>query len=1007
MPPAGKAGIALALLAVVWAPARAAQLPVRTYTTADGLPRNNVSWVYSDSRGFLWLCTIEGLARFDGYEFRTYGVADGLPHPVVNTIIETRAGLLVIGTHEGLAVLRTQMEERTHRRFDVFYPGPTGGERQINALFEDRDGVLWCATAQHLYRIRWRGSVPSFETAIRDVAVQDFAQDRAGNLWMAAWDQGVVELTPSGAIHRYGKQRGGPYLLSRGRDFGLAYVVAVDTEDTVWVGTHNGLCRLRSGPGADGSIVERLFDERDGLRYSRVNSLYVTRTGRLWIGLAEGGTAEWTGDAKRPFRMLRAAEGLVDRGSNAMGEDGSGNLWIATGDEGAKRIARDGFVTYTTADGLARNIGTAFAEGRNGDLFAVNLMPDSLDLNRFDGERFHAIHPKLPAHTHWLGWGTGRMALQDCEGDWWIATGEGLCRFDGRAGAAGLATRLPKARYTPRDGLPAAEIFRLFEDSRGDIWVATNAPSSVTRWDRASGSFQKPAGIPENDRVYAGFAEDRGGNVWIASSTGFFRWREGRLERVDQPGTEPATAAALYLDHSGRMWLGNRQGLFRSDQPAAQRPEFTKVLGEAVQCVTEDRYGRIYACTGHGVACLDPANGRLRRFTTADGLGPGNLQSAFTDRRGDVWFGLTRGVSRFTPQADTPHPAAPVYITSIRASGRDVPAAERGEKAAAGISLQPYENSIEVNFVGIELGAGRSLRYEYKLQGAQNDWQALGRERSIRFASLSPGNYRLLVRAINNEGTATDPPASVELFVATPMWRRWWSLALIAMGVAYALYGVHRSRMRTALELERIRTRIATDLHDDVGASLSQVAIMSEVASRRAAADREALNEIAGASREVLQSMSEIVWAIDPRHDRLQDLTQRMRWFAGETLSAAGVALHFSVVGNEREPRLRPDTRRQLFLIFKECVNNIVRHAGAGNVNVALTVELNRLVMRIEDDGCGFDTREAGAGHGLRNMASRAEQLGAAFELRSRPGEGTCLCLRVPIGRGIGAAVSA
>ena len=992
---------------MVWAPVRAAQLPVRTYTTADGLPRNNVSCVYSDSRGFLWLCTVEGLARFDGNEFRTYGVADGLPHPVVNTIIETRGGLLVIGTHEGLALLRTHREERTHSRFDVYYPGPSAGERQINALFQDRDGVLWCATAKHLYRIRWTGSVPSFETAIRDVPVQDLAQDRTGNLWMAAWDQGVVELTPGGAIRRYGKERGGPYLLSAGRDYGLIYAVAVDGVGTVWAGGHTGLFRLRSGPAADGSIVERAYDERDGLRYSRVNCIHVTPSGRLWIGLAEGGTAEWTGDPRRPFRMLRAAEGLVDRGSNAIGEDQSGNLWLGTGDEGAKRIARDGFVTYTTADGLAHNIGSAFAAGRNGDLFTVNLMPESLDLNRFDGERFRAIHPRLPPHIRWLGWGTGRIALEDCEGDWWIATGEGLCRFDGRRGAAALADRLPKALYTRTSGLPGAEIFRLFEDSRGDIWVATNSPSSVTRWDRASGRFEKPAGIPENDRVYTGFAEDHAGNVWIGSADGFFRWRGGRLERMDRPGTEPATAAALYLDHSGRLWLGNRQGLFRSDHPATEQPQFEKILGEAVQCVTEDRWGRIYACTGHGVACFDPANGRLRRYTTADGLGPGNLQSAFTDGRGDLWFGLSRAVSRFTPQPDAPHPAAPVYITSIRASGRDVPADEWGERAAAGISLQPYENSIEVNFIGIELGAGRSLKYEYKLEGAQKDWQALGRERAIRFASLSPGNYRLLVRAINNEGTASDPPASVELFVATPMWRRWWSLTLMALGAAYVLYGIHRSRMRTALELERIRTRIATDLHDDVGASLSQVAIMSEVASRRAEADREALDEIAGASRELLQSMSEIVWAIDPRHDRLQDLTQRMRWFAGETLSAAGVALHFSVSGNEREPRLRPDTRRQLFLIFKECVNNIVRHARATQVKISLTVELNRLVMRIEDDGCGFETREAGGGHGLRNMASRADQLGAAFELRSRPGEGTSLCLRVPFGRRMRSAVSA
>jgi signal transduction histidine kinase len=311
--------------------------------------------------------------------------------------------------------------------------------------------------------------------------------------------------------------------------------------------------------------------------------------------------------------------------------------------------------------------------------------------------------------------------------------------------------------------------------------------------------------------------------------------------------------------------------------------------------------------------------------------------------------------------------------------------------------LRPYENSVEVDFVGIELGAGRSLDYEYKLDGAQRDWQALGRERSIRFASLAPGVYRLLVRATNSEGAVTDPPASVELFVATPLWRRWWSLSLMGAALAASLYTAHRRRMRHVLELERVRTRIATDLHDDVGASLSQVAIMSEVVSRSAIADRKVLEEIAGTSRALLQSMSEIVWAIDPSHDRLHDLTQRMRWFAGETLSGCGIVLHFSISEQERELRLSVEARRQVFLIFKECVNNIARHAQARNAYIALKAEQAHLVLEIEDDGCGFDAG-SNAGHGLRNMAWRAHLLNAAFEVNGSPGKGTRVVLCVPLG---------
>jgi signal transduction histidine kinase len=343
-----------------------------------------------------------------------------------------------------------------------------------------------------------------------------------------------------------------------------------------------------------------------------------------------------------------------------------------------------------------------------------------------------------------------------------------------------------------------------------------------------------------------------------------------------------------------------------------------------------------------------------------------------------------------------PHPPARVYITSIRSSGRDVPVAERGETSATDVSLRPYENSIEVGFVGIELGAGRSLDYEYKLEGAQRDWQTLGRERSIRLAGLAPGAYRLLVRAINSEGVASDPPASVALFVSTPVWRRGWALALMSTILAALLYIALQQRMRRVLELERVRTRIATDLHDDVGASLSQVAIMSEVVSRRAAADRDALAEIAATSRELLQTMSEIVWAIDPSHDRLHDLVQRMRWFAGETLSGRDITLHFSSSEEEREMRLAVEIRRQVFLIFKESVNNIARHAQARYAKVGLKVDQNWLVLEVSDDGCGFEAGRCG-GHGLRNMAERARAMGGSLEVRSRPGCGTLLVLRAPL----------
>jgi signal transduction histidine kinase/ligand-binding sensor domain-containing protein len=943
----------------------------------------------------LWLCTSEGLARFDGYQFRTYGAEQGLPDPAVNVVLETRSGRLLIGTEAGLAVLKSGADERIHSRFDVYNPGHDPVDLQINALLEDRKGVLWCGTASGLFRGSWTGPVPRFDKVVA-APINDLAEDRAGNLWVAAWSEGLIEVSAAGEIHRYGDKQGLPFFVREGRRFPwLVYSVAVDGEGRIWAGTHVGLCRVRQSPAPDGSIVERVYTTEISKFNFTINCLYVDRSGRLWVG-SRGGAGEWTGDPKQSFRHWGAAEGITDRAVSAIGEDVAGNVWIATGDRGAMRVARGGLITYRHADGLAHNredsAVNAFTETPKGELFAITLL-DSLALNLFDGQRFRVIHPAFPPRMRWFGWGRISIGFEDREGDWWLATGEGLCRFDSHGDAVAVARRSPKALYTRKDGLAADEIFRIFEDSRGDIWAATNAPTSVSRWDRAAGSFQKPPVLVDNSLSVTAFAEDRAGSVWIGTTLRIFRWRGGRLEQI---GRAPVYVAAVFFDHLGRLWLGGRQGLFRSDDPLRESPEFQKVLGDAVGCIAEDRSGRIYMCTGRGVACLDPANGRLRRFTTADGLGPGQLQAAYRDRRGDMWFGSTLSASRYTPQPETPHPPAPVYITSIRSSGRELPVSERGATTLPRIDLRPYENSLEVDFVGIEMGMGRSLEYEYRLEGAQKHWQPVGKERSVHFASLAPGAYRLVVRAINNEGTPTDPPASVDLLVATPVLRRWWSLSLMAIVLAASLYAAHQRRMRHALELERVRTRIATDLHDDVGASLSRVAIISEVVSRGAEPDRRALADISATCRAVLQSMSEIVWAIDPSHDHLQDLTQRMRWYAGETLSHSGTVLHFSSPEDPPELRLSIEMRRQIYLVFKESMNNLTRHAQSPHCYVTMKVAEGQLVLEIADDGCGFHPEQT-AGHGLRNMALRARSLNANFEVQSRPGEGTSVRLRVPL----------
>ena len=322
-----------------------------------------------------------------------------------------------------------------------------------------------------------------------------------------------------------------------------------------------------------------------------------------------------------------------------------------------------------------------------------------------------------------------------------------------------------------------------------------------------------------------------------------------------------------------------------------------------------------------------------------------------------------------------------------------------GESRVSGPVLSPGQNFIQFDFVGLGFGAGEKLRYQYRLEGAGSDWSAPAENRSVHYASLSPGRYRFLVRALNAQGLGSAQPAAVSFTVLPPFWMRWWFVLPAGTALAMLLYAAHRYRLGRLLELERVRTRIATDLHDDIGASLSQISILSEVARRRAGdvdALQKPLAEIAGASRELLASMSDIVWSINPQRDRLRDLLQRMRRFATDVFTARNIEFQFHAPVAELEGKLDPDMRRQVFLIFKESVNNIVRHADCTQVEIRFAVEKAGLVLSVRDDGKGFDAAQSPAGNGLASMRQRAASLNGSLEITVDGDRGTRVTLRVP-----------
>jgi hypothetical protein len=303
--------------------------------------------------------------------------------------------------------------------------------------------------------------------------------------------------------------------------------------------------------------------------------------------------------------------------------------------------------------------------------------------------------------------------------------------------------------------------------------------------------------------------------------------------------------------------------------------------------ITEDRKGRIYAGTARGVDRLDPANDRVTHYSHAEGI-DGDIRSALCDRNGDLWFSSNRGLFRLRPDSDLPRRALVAKIVSVRVAGVAHPLSELGETNVGHIDVAWYRNSVEIEFSAMDFQAPEQLRYQFRLLGATGEWSEPTPNPAVHFSNLAPGSYQFLVRAINADGLTSPTPASFAYTISSPPWRRWWFQALAAALLAGLVYLWHRISMNRQLALERVRSRIATDLHDDIGASLARIAVMSEAVKDRVNAgdsdSQRMLANIAETSRSLVEGMGDIVWSIDPRDDNVGDVVARLRAFGSDVL---------------------------------------------------------------------------------------------------------------------------
>jgi len=1018
----GGLGGALALcFSVVVSPA--AQLPVRTFGTADGLPGDAVTALLEDSRGFLWVGTQTGLARFDGTTFVTYTTDDGLPHPGITALAEDRDGTLWVGTTGGLAHM-LPVRESGGRLFEALTfeglctdPG-IGAWRanEVGGMIRRRDGILWVASGPCVFRLEHDQPKPTLTRV--DIAVSftpgarpdvtSMAEGTDGSLWVSS-GSGLARICPDGHVERLPLAVRGVFVDAAGDVWSIGrslhrYTPAgcTGTAPTV-AGTVVVGPETPAPPSAPGLLVT--WGQAAGMAPHWGQSLAQASDGTIWAATTFG-LYEVNGGH---LRRYGTADGLAAESLVSVLVDSAGTLWVGTGPSGLMRVAPPGLASFTRRDGLLTDKVSQILPDGHGGVLLVGF-PPAAGVHRVEGDRLRGTRFALPAWIHEPGWAESQAVLVDHLGDWWVPTGQALLRFSRPARVEDLANARAAATYGAAE-LGSQAVFRTFEDSRGDVWMGLLELGRLARWERSTGAirrFGKADGVPEEPA--SAFAEDGHGAVWIGFyGGGLARWRDGRFRLFAAGEGIPAGfVSALLVDRRGRLWVGLlRTGLIRIDDPGAERLRVVDYgrpegLGsEAVTCLAEDADGRIWVGTRNGADLLDPATGAVRHYDASSGLISNTTVAIGIDGGGRIWIATNSGVSRLQPGREGPPARLGLRLVELRTGGRERPLPEVGVTELRDVRLTTGAGDIELGFVGISLAAGETVGFQHRL--GRQEWSALAAERRLHLAGLSPGRYLLSVRAVRSDGVTSDT-ASVEIVVPTPLWRRWWVVTAAALVVLGGAVSAWRARRRRRLDLERVRSRIASDLHDELGLSLSRIAVLSEVARRKSDAGRDAggaeMREIGDEARDLIDATSDMAWALDPRSDDLPSLLARLRRMMADVFDGTGVAWSFAGPDAAAALALGAEQRRHLYLILKEAVHNAARHARASRVEVRAGLDRGTVTAEVSDDGVGFDPggADAESGHGMTSMRRRAEELGGTLEVISGRGSGTLVRVVAPLG---------
>ena len=976
---------------------------LRAWQTYEGLPDNTVSGVAQTADGYLWVATLGGLMRFNGEKFEEFSTLriPGVPNRVVRNLFQDRRGRLWLAMDRGLVVCVDKNLAKVFAQTEALQ------DSRVAVMAEDREGSIWLVYDNAFYRISGQDErLLRFDSGAELPAGGSpwLATDGSGTLWFVSgphagffregkWreqltlDDGPLRLCAAGdgglwvcSATRIFKFKEGGKLEERGKFPAKVEVHAMleDHTGALWIGTAaDGLFRLENAMLTQVSTSHReiacltedregnlwlgttggglnllrprtvdLLDTKSGLPSDSIRSICRDTRGWLWAAMNNGTLMRGRDDQ---WRLMSAADGWPGGNVTCVTAARDGGVWIGTRDRGLQWLRDGQFNEWRNDENLASPSVRSLLLAGNGDLWVAASSPNRLQLFR-DG-KFYSL--SLPADVHSL-----RALAEGMDGTIWAGTADGqVFRFN-RTNAV-METGIKEPRLL--------SIRSLHATPDGSLWIG-----------------------------YAGWGV---GRLW-----------NGRYARITtQAGLYDDYISQIMSDDRGNLWFTSNHGLFR-----VSRKELEAVAAGNADRLRSSVYGR-----SEGLPGFQPA------FE--------NNPTVCLGTDGQLFFATRGGLLRVQPDhlEGSPQPP-PVWLETVAVDGKTVamrdsqsPLRSMAENKLPDLrqpgtllKLPPGHSKLEFEFTALSFVSPENLRFRYRLKNFDKDWVDAGAQRTATYPRLPAGDYLFQVQACNAAGVWNTEGFRLQLAVAPFYWQTWWFRAGALVLFTGCVIGLVRyfsfrklqrklARLEQQAVLQKERTRIARDMHDEVGTKLSRLSLLSEMAAQQPempAPARGDVAEISETARDTIRSFDQIVWAVNPKNDTLANLAHYLCRFAEELFDGSPIQCAFNLPDKIPDRMVSTEMRHHVFLAAKEALNNVLKHAHAKRVLVRFSLAADGFEIGIEDDGGGFagtaPVARAGGGNGLENMRARLKAVDGHFEIKSQPGAGTQVIFRVPLPRG-------